>query len=249
MKQSIGIIGIGAFGEFILKHLTPYFQTTIYDNKRDLSDLASRYNIQVGSLKEVCQSDIVVIVVPVHQIEGVVEQIKGFLRPGQLVMDVASVKCMPTKILLDHLPQTVDAVSLHPLFGPQSGRFGIHGQNIAVVNVRGERAEGVKKFLKNNLDLNVISTTADEHDVQMAYVQGLTHMIARVIKRIEIPEIVQETKTYSLLMQMVDIVKNDSDELFYAIQRDNPYVDRTKAAFFEAVKDLEAQLDAAMKKP
>ena len=242
MKKTLGIIGIGAFGEFMLKHVLPYFQTSIYDAKRDLTPLAASYNVTIASFDEICQCDIIIIAVPVRAIEAVIEQIKGKLRPGQLVMDVASVKCIPTKILSKHLPDFVDIVSLHPLFGPQSGRYGIHGQNISVIEVRGGRAENVVKFLNDKLDLNVIETTAEHHDLQMAYVQGLTHMIAKVFKKIDMPEIVQQTKTFSLLQDMVNIVKNDSDELFLAIQRDNPYVDGTKEAFFNAVKELEISL-------
>ncbi len=244
LNKSLAIIGVGAFGEFTLKHLTPYFKTTIHDPKRDISHLVNTYNVEISDLKTACQSDIIVIAVPVREIEGVVNQIKGYLRPGQLVMDVASVKCLPTEILSRNIPEGIDLVSVHPLFGPQSGRFGIHGQNIAVVNVRGDRAKCVEDFLKNRLDLTVMSTTAEEHDMQMAYVQGLTHMIARVFQKIDKPEIVQETKTFSLLRQAVDIVKDDSDELFHAIQRDNPFVEKSKQGFFDAVRELEASLHA-----
>lgn len=243
MNKTLGIIGIGAFGEFMLKYLVPYFQTTIYDSKRDIALFANSHNVNIAAtLDEICQCDVVIIAVPVRAIEGIVEQIKDKLRPGQLVMDVASVKCLPIEILSGQLPEFVDIVSLHPLFGPQSGRYGIHGQNISVIDVRGNRVDCVMDFLKARLDLNIIVTTAEQHDLQMAYVQGLTHMIAKVFKKIDMPEIVQQTKTFSLLRDMVDIVKNDSDELFLAIQRDNPYVDGTKQAFFNAVKELEISL-------
>lgn len=245
MTKSLGIIGIGAFGEFMLKHLTPYFQISIYDLKRDLSGLTSQYNVAIKTLDEISQSDIVVIAVPVQEIKSLVEQIKDKLRPGQLLMDVASVKCVPTKILADNVPENIDIVSVHPLFGPQSGRFGIHGQNIAVVNVRGDRTKCVVDFLKKRLDLTVIETSAEEHDLQMAYVQGLTHMIAKVFKKIDVPEMAMQTKTFALLREAINIVKDDSDELFYAIQRDNPYVDGTKEAFFNAVKELEIKLHEA----
>lgn len=242
MTKSLAIIGVGAFGEFMLKHLTPYFDVSIYDAKRDLTAVASTFTAKVKSFEDACKSDIVVIAVPVQVMETVIKNIVPHLRAGQLVLDVASVKCAPTKLLADNLPQDVDIVSVHPLFGPQSGRYGIHGQNIAVVNVRGSRSDCVIEFLRDRLDLTVFDTTAEEHDRQMAYVQGLTHMIAKVFKKIDVPEIALETKTFSLLRQMVNIVKDDSDELFYAIQRDNPFVDTTKQAFFDAVKELEARL-------
>lgn len=34
MAKTLAIIGIGAFGEFMLKHVTPYFDTFITDEFR-----------------------------------------------------------------------------------------------------------------------------------------------------------------------------------------------------------------------
>ena len=230
MRQSLSIIGIGAFGEFILKHLIPYFDVHVYDAHRDLSHITALYNVAEVPLEDAGKSDIVIIAVPVRAIEGVAKSIAPHLRAGQLVMDVASVKTLPANILSAELPEDVDLIGLHPLFGPQSGKGGIYGQNIALVNIRGSRDDNIAAFMERQLGLNVIRCTAREHDEQMAYVQGLTHMIARVFQMMDLPEITQETKTFSLLRQMVNIVKDDSDELFRAIQTDNPYVGETKTS-------------------
>lgn len=239
--KTLSVIGVGAFGEFILKHITPYFETSIYDEFRDLTDVADIYNVKVCNLDEVVKSDILIISVPVRSIQSVANQIKNKLKAGQLIMDVASVKCFPTECLVKTLPSYVDIVGLHPLFGPQSGKISIHGQNIAVVNVRGHKIAKVSSFLSDRLGLNVIECSAEEHDRQMAYVQGLTHMIAKVFQTMDMPHIYQETKTFSLLRQMVEMIKDDSDELFNAIQTDNPYVEETKKRFFQSVKDLEGR--------
>lgn len=242
MTKTLSIIGVGAFGEFMLKHVTPYFDTSISDEFRDLSDISEVYNVRSCGLEDAAQCDFVVIAVPIRAIEGVIVKIKDLVKPGQLIMDVASVKCLPAKILGDNLPENIDIVGLHPLFGPQSGKKGIHGHNIAVVNVRGNRSSEVSSFLSSRLGLNVIECSPEEHDEQMAYVQGLTHMVAKVFQMMDMPEIYQETRTFSLLRQMVDIVKEDSDELFKAIQTDNPFVDETKKRFFDSVKALEDKL-------
>ncbi len=242
--QTISIIGTGAFGTFMIRHLTPFFKVSIFDSFANVDDLAKTYNVSpCATIAEATQSDIIIIAVPVSAIANICDQIAPHLRAGQLVMDVASVKILPTQITATKLPDDIDIIGLHPLFGPQSGKYSIHGQNITIVNVRGNRAQGVETFLKEKLHLNTITCTAEHHDQEMAYVQGLTHMIARVFKNMNIPQIQQETKTFSLLQDMVNIVKNDSDELFKTIQTDNPYVTETKTKFFDAVKDLEKQLD------
>lgn len=242
MVASLSIIGVGAFGEFMLKHVTPYFNVRIYDKERDLSQLTSTYNVTACDIYEAALSDVIIIAVPVRSIESVIKQITDIIQPGQLVVEVASVKCMPMEILRENLNPDVDFIGLHPLFGPQSGKNGIHGLNIAFVTNDYEHSSQVKDFLENSLGLNVFVCTAEEHDMQMAYVQGLTHMIAKVFQMMNLPEINQETKTFELLRKMVDVVKDDSDELFQAIQTDNPYVAGTKDKFFRAVKELENKL-------
>lgn len=242
MKKTLSIIGVGAFGEFMLRHVVPYFDTHVHDPHRDLADVTATYNVEACDLDRAARCDIVVIATPVRAMDGVVRQIKDTLRQGQLVIDVASVKTLPTGIMKDNLADDIEIVSLHPLFGPQSGKHGIRGLNIALMDIRGQSGRDVEIFLRRKLGLRVVICTPEEHDRQMAYVQGLTHMVARVFQMMEIPEITQETKTFSLLRQAVDIVKNDSDALFRAIQTDNPYVERTKEKFFTCVKQLEIDL-------
>ncbi|MDD9900867.1 MAG: prephenate dehydrogenase [Alphaproteobacteria bacterium] len=244
MKKSLGIIGVGAFGAFAIPHLAPYFDLHVYDSTRDLAPLAEQYNVTVETLEGVCNCDMIVLAVPVPVLESVAKQVAPHVKPGQLVMDVASVKVIPADILQSTMPEGVDVIGLHPLFGPKSGRDGIKGLNISVCNIRGDRAAHVIHFLKDALALNVIETTPEEHDREMAYSQALTHIIARAVVALDIPPIKQSTKTYALLRDMIDMISHDSDELFRAIQKYNPYATETKDAFFEAVRQIEDRLGA-----
>ena len=244
-KQTLGIIGVGAFGEFMLKYLTPYFDVSIYDAHKNLDDIESTYHLRVEPLDNVAKCDIVVLCVPVKELEKTVQNILPFLKKGQLIIDLCSVKCKPVSILKKYIPHDLDTVSLHPLFGPQSGKHGIAGFNIALCNVTGQRENCITEFLSQKLSLNVHSTTPEKHDQEMAYAQGSTHMIAKVFVRMDVPEIHQQTKTYAHLNDMVELIRYDSEELFLAIQRDNPYVRETTEKFFAAVRALEEKLNAA----
>lgn len=242
MISGLGLIGCGAFGEFALRHLTPFFQVRVHDRHRDMDEIARRWNVEPSDLSGVAACDIVVPAVPVQQLESVCAEIAPLLRSGTLVVDVTSVKLRPTEILARMLPEGVDIVGTHPLFGPQSGKLGIAGLNIAVCPVRGERTACVSAFLRDRLALNVIETTPERHDRELAYVQGLTHLIAKIMVDIEVAEIKQTTRTYELLMQSVEIVRYDSDELFQAIESLNPFVGEAKDRFFEAARRLETRL-------
>ena len=241
MKQTLGIIGVGAFGAFMLPHLKPHYDISITDAV-DVSAIAQANGVKSASLAEVAACDVVVLAVPVQKMEPVLAAIAPHVKQGALVIDVASVKIKPTELMMQILPAHAAIVGTHPLFGPQSGKNGIDGLNMAVCNVRGDRAAGVASFLRDQLKLNVVETTPEDHDRQLAYVQGLTHLLAKVIVSLDLPEFQLTTKTYDLLQQLIGHVRYDSDELFKAIERENPFTAEAKKVFFAAARQLEEKL-------
>lgn len=238
----MGIIGVGAFGAFMLPHFTPHYDVVVHDAS-DVSALAKKHGVKAVDLSEAAKQDIVVLAVPVQRMEPVLKAIAQHLKQGALVIDVASVKLKPTEMMQKILPPHVSIVGTHPLFGPQSGKNGIAGLNIAVCNVRGSRAAGVVSFFRDELKLNVTETTAEDHDRQLAYVQGLTHLLGKVVVSLDLPEFKLTTKTYDLMMQMVGMIRYDSDELFKAIERENPFTAEAKKSFFAAARKLEETLE------
>lgn len=242
MPQTLGLVGCGAFGEFMLRHLTPYFRVRVHDAARDLAPVTAVYDVAAVGLAEAAAAEIVVLAVPVQRLEPVVRSIRPHLRPGALVVDVCSVKLKPYRILSELLPDAVDFVCTHPLFGPQSGKDGIAGLKVAVCEGRGGREACVVRFLAERLRLQVIRTDPERHDRELAYVQGLTHLIAKIMAEIEPKDVLQTTRTWELLMQSIELVRYDSDELFLAIESENPFVGEAKARFFDAARGLEARL-------
>ena len=242
-SMSCGIIGFGAFGRFMAKHLATYFTLSIYDNANERDAGTNIPNAHFAPLEAVCGCDIVIYAAPVQALEHGLQDIKDKLNPECLFIDVCSVKVKPVAHVLNILPETIDFISLHPLFGPQSGRNGIGNLNIAMCDVRSHRGQCVTLFLKEKLNLNVIETTPEKHDKDMSYVMGLTHMMAKVFAMMDVGETAQTTRTYDLLLEMVDMIKDDSDDLFLAIQEENPFVEDTKSRFFDAVSKLQTRLD------
>ncbi|MDX2027842.1 MAG: prephenate dehydrogenase [Alphaproteobacteria bacterium] len=239
-RQTLGIIGVGAFGSLMQEHLAPYFDLVLHDARKN--PVSSAKNVKIGDLAAAASCDVVVLAVPVQQMESVLRAIAPLVKPGALVMDVASVKLKPVELMQNLLPAHVDIVGTHPLFGPQSAKDGIKGLNMVVANVRGERAASVCSFLRDELGLNVFEATAEAHDRELAYVQGLTHLLAKVVVALDLPDFCFTTKTYEHMQKMVDMVRHDSDELFMAIEKENPFVGEAKKAFFTAAKALEDRL-------
>lgn len=244
-KKSLGIIGFGAFGRLMARHLGPYFQVLAYDPALPLGPFAEAPEITLTSLELAAGCSIVVLAMPVSRLAETVSAIGPWLRLGALVLDVGSVKKIPVEIMRRGLPKTVDIVATHPLFGPQSARNGIKGLKIAVCPVRGDKGPRVAAFLRGVLGLNAIVTTPERHDREAAMVQGLTHLIAKVLVQMEPLPRRLTTRSFDLLLEAIDMVRDDAPEVFQAIERTNPYSEDVRRRFFDLAHALDAELSAA----
>jgi prephenate dehydrogenase len=185
---------------------------------------------------------VVVLAAPVMYLEEIVDAVAPHVRPGALVVDVGSVKAGPAEVMKRGLPEHAGIVATHPLFGPQSSRDGIAGLKIAVCPIRGRHSLRVAAFFRSRLRLHVIMTTPEDHDREAATVQGLTHLIARVLMQMEPLPRRMTTRSFELLLEAVSMVRDDAPEVFEAIARANPYASSVRKRFLEIASVLNAEL-------
>jgi prephenate dehydrogenase len=203
----------------------------------EIGPAAAAIGVTVGTLEAVAACDVVMLAVPVQAMAATVAAIAPFVRPDALVIDVASVKMLPARWMLEALPESVDIVATHPLFGPQSARDGLAGQPLVVCPVRGEAHHKVAEFGRS-LGLAVSITSAEEHDREMAYVQALTHLIGRTLVNIRIPDEELKTNSYQHLLELCGLIRDDTEELFFAIQNLNPYAEEITRQFIAEANGL-----------
>lgn len=238
MKR-FGIIGFGRFGQLAAKHLRDHFTVTVTDHA-DIAEPAAALGVHNGTLEEAAASDVVMLAVPVQAMAATVSAIAPLLRPDALVLDVASVKMLPARWMRETLPESVNIVATHPLFGPQSARRGLAGLPLVVCQVRGEAHHKVAEFGRS-LGLSVSITTAEEHDREMAYVQALTHLIGRTLVNIRIPDEELKTHSYQHLLELCGLIRDDTEELFFAIQNLNPFAQEITRQFIAEANGLLAR--------
>ena len=178
---SLGIVGFGAFGQLAARHLGQHLEISAYDPSVDVARVAKKLGVRLSSLHSVSQVDVILIAAPVSSFEQVVSEIAVACKPGALIVDVGSVKVVPSEIMRRLLPDHIDIVATHPLFGPQSATAGIEGLKIAVCPIRGTRHARLAVFLRKVPSLTVVMTTPEDHDQEAAIVQGLTHLVAKVL--------------------------------------------------------------------
>ncbi|SFV16665.1 prephenate dehydrogenase [Methylobacterium sp. 174MFSha1.1] len=238
---ALGLIGFGAFGRLVATHLARLFTLRVHDPFAPASAFAAA-GLESCSLDDAAACPVVILATPIATLAAVIRDIAPHLQPGALVLDVGSVKVRPAQIMRAGLPPGVDIVATHPLFGPQSARDGLRGLKIAVCPVRGESGARVGAFLRRALGLTVILTTPEAHDREAAAVQGLTHLIAKVLVAMEPLPTRMTTRSFDLVMQAVGMVRHDAPEVYHAIERENPFAGEVRRRFFELAAQMDGEL-------
>ena len=240
-NNPVGLIGFGAFGRLIAQHLSPLFSLCVFDPALGHGG-DNEHGVVFADLARVARGPIVILATPLDQLEHVAIAIRPHLKPGALVLDVCSVKAEPARILRKHLPDHVDIIGTHPLFGPQSARNGLRGLKIALCPIRGECILRVSAFLRSAFGLRVCVTTPEDHDREAAIVQGLTHFIARILVQMEPLPHRMTTASFEKLMTAVDMVRHDSEAVFLAIEQGNPFSAEMRERFLDMAEMVQASL-------
>ncbi|WP_422049448.1 prephenate dehydrogenase/arogenate dehydrogenase family protein [Shimia sp.] len=240
----VGLVGFGGFGRLVARELAGQCALTICDPAYSRAVLPDGRRLALQGLAEVAQCDVVILAVPVARMAHVCRALAPHLKPGTVVMDVGSVKVAPMADMQAHLPPHVEILGTHPLFGPQSAKESVKGRKIALCPVRGTRWRRIAAFLRQR-GLNVIVTTAEDHDRELAMVQGLTHLIGKVMTDLgPLPERLT-TASFDLLREAVGMVQDDPPTVLHAIEVANPYAKEVRAAFFQKAEVLRDQFEQA----
>ncbi|MCJ8345147.1 prephenate dehydrogenase [bacterium] len=250
IKNSLGIIGFGNFTTFMIPFLQEHFEIFVYDSL-DCHQKAQELQVSWSSLKEVCTKEVLIIAVPIQYLEDSLKLASSMIKKKTFVIDVSSVKLKTIELMERYLDPEVRWVGTHPLFGPQSGKNGLKGLSIVVCPKEKDSFEGLQNFLREQLLLNVLVKTADEHDREMAYVQALSHFVSRALDRMNIPQSDQKTYAYQCLLDIRETLRGDSWDLFFSIQNENPYAVDLRHDFLSELQTLNSLLDEPVyhKKP
>jgi prephenate dehydrogenase len=138
----IGIIGFGKFGQFLAKTLVKNNEVYCV-NKNDVSAEAKAIGCEFFPLFDLSSFakidfDVIILSVSIISFEDVIRMLPRELLSGKLIVDVLSVKTHAKEVMLKHLPEDCDILCTHPMFGPESGKFGWQGLPFLYEKVRVE---------------------------------------------------------------------------------------------------------------
>lgn len=244
MTCRIGILGFGRFGKLMARNLAADFDVRVCDPAAVEANIHSA-GARPADLAAVGESDIVVLAVPISRMQAALQQVRPHLKAGRLVVDVCSVKERPIRWMQDLLPEDAEILGTHPMFGPDSAADSLQGRKIVLCRVRvaAERYEKIRRYLASR-GLAVIETSAVEHDRQIAVSLALTHFIGRALAGMGAKPQDIDTEGYRRLLRILEVVENDTWQLFEDMNRFNPYAEKTRQAFLRALETIERKLVA-----
>jgi prephenate dehydrogenase len=241
--ETIGFIGFGEFGQFFAHCLAPSFRITVCD-QADRSAAAHSIGVEWSTFEEVATKDLVILSVPLKSMEAVLQRLKQHLPADATVMDVCSVKQEPMRLIRQYLPDA-DVIATHPLFGPQS--YALPNVKCKLVVCPPEKLSERHDFLlahfRDELNLTILEVSAEQHDLDMANVQALTHFIAKALVELDVKASALSTPSFDLLVQLTGLLSKDSDELFDTIQNGNPFAAGVRARLLEALTALDTRME------
>ena len=252
INMKIGIIGgTDGLGKTLVYYFRDEFDVTITarDHKKG-QKVAEELNVNyIESNKELASSsDMLIISVPINNTPSVIREVAPFMRKDSVMIDVTSVKEEPLKTMEECLPDNVEYIPTHPVFGPRTTEL----DNQVIVLTAPKKGKWYKKvydYLESK-NMRIIETTAQHHDYMMSIVQVLTHFsfisTASAMEKLKVD--INETEDYespiyNLMIDMIARIVSQNPYLTYYIQTMNNNGPKIRKAFSEAAEELRNAID------
>lgn len=193
-------------------------------------------------------SDILIISVPIASTQEVIKELAPCMKKNSVMIDVTSVKEGPTNTMKKYIPNDVEFIPSHPVFGPRT--TSLNGQVIVLTPVKkGKWYPKIYKFLKNK-KMRIIETKPQHHDDMMAIVQVMTHFsyisTASAIEKLKVN--IKDTEDYespiyNLMIDTIARIVSQNPYLTYSIQFENKSGEKVRQAFADAVLELKEAIN------
>ena len=245
--MKVGIIGgSDGLGKTLIYYFRDEFDVIITARNHEKGrNVANKANVKyIESNTELASiSDILVISVPINHTSDVIREVAGFMKEGSLMVDVTSIKEEPLKTMSETVPENVEYIPTHPIFGPRTTE--LDNQVIVLTpDKKGKWFDKVYNYLSSK-NMRVIITSAEKHDFMMSIVQILTHFsfisTTSAIEKLKVD--IKETENYEspIYNLMIDVIARISAQnpyLTYNIQTMNENGPKIRNTFVEAVSEL-----------
>jgi prephenate dehydrogenase len=225
------------------QYLARDFEVSVYDSGGKSKEIETTGAV-AATFEQVCKEEIVILPVPISVFRKTLSKIKPLIREDALIIDVCSVKAYPVTLMHEILPESVSILATHPMFGPDSAADSLQGRKIVLCKerIQEERYQKIKSYLDEK-GLHTIEATPDEHDRQISISLALTHFIGRSLSEFGAEPLGIDTEGYKRLLHVLEVVENDTWQLFVDMHRYNPYAQETRNSFMTAMQEIDSELN------
>ena len=240
----IGLMGYGRFGALTARYLAQDYAVRVFSRSQSPDDIAAS-GARAGSLEEVCQQPFVILCVPISAMPATLRRIAPLLPAKAVVIDVCSVKIQPIQWMRELLPPEVFILGTHPMFGPDSAADSLEGRKLVLCRER-MPASLYRRIYRYLIErkLEVIETTPEDHDRQIAVSLSLTHFIGRSLSAFGAGDLKIDTEGYRRLVYTLGVVEHDTWQLFEDMHRYNPFASNARTDFMQAMQAIDAKLSS-----
>ncbi len=227
-KLDVAVIGFGRFGQLWSSILKDDFNIKVFDSANASESTAREHGVDFVPLNEALECGTIFYCVPISEFEKTItvhSEILAKLDGQRTLIDVLSVKLHPKAVFEKYLPEGVQAILMHPMFGPDSVRSnGLAGQPIVMDRFRvSDKDFDFWKDYFAEKQMRVIEMDADEHDKLAAQSQGVTHFIGRILGEFGLEPTPIDTLGAKKLQEIQTQVCHDTWQLFVDLQTYNPH--------------------------
>jgi prephenate dehydrogenase len=233
----LGIIGLGHFGNMLSEAFilhwpqSELFTCDVKDNKP-------------AEFLSACKADLLFLCVPISALETCLKDIKPHLAETTTVVDVCTVKMYAAQTM-ERVLGGHRMIATHPMFGPQSSRNGtdFFGLKLVSHNLNAPAfIYDVFTLFWNNLGVQVIEISPEEHDRFAAFSINYNHLVGRIGQEIGLQTTPIDTQGFQVIYDAMHYVTNDTWQLFRDMQNYNPFAEEMRNKVRIALEQIENQL-------
>lgn len=210
--MKIAIVGMGLIGgSYALSLKKRLEDLTVFGWDENQEHLKKA--LELGIIDERCDSltealqvaDWIFLAIPVNSIEQILPELLDQIEKGKVIVDFGSTKASICKVVDDH-PKRGQFIAAHPISGteysgPEAAFDSLFEDKVMIVcDQERSNLEDVEKFRKQCKVLGMSTTYlgAEEHDVHLAYVSHLSHIISFGLSRTVLQKEQSEDKILDL---------------------------------------------------
>ncbi|MEO8582090.1 MAG: prephenate dehydrogenase/arogenate dehydrogenase family protein [Patescibacteria group bacterium] len=243
-KITVGIIGTGRFAT-VLRSL--FAQDSLWEVKQ-YSTTKSVDGKIIFPMSEIAQCELIIPAVPISAFKTILKKLKDEIPPhtSPLVISICSVMSHPQRWLMAELPESVDILMTHPMFGPHSTQNGTEfgGRSLVWNPIRIAKKSRLKmfKYFLERQGIRLIPMHSDHHDQIMAQTQFVSFLFGQIGIELGLQSTRLDTQGFTHLLKNQAIVKTDTRQLFINICVHNPYAKKQLHKVSEILREFEKEV-------